>query len=223
MSETFALTCPNCAQIDRIQKVTSIVADGTKTTGSQTTKTDLAQKLSFKVTLPSTWEVNFPGAVFFTMLGGVLITGGWIGGATRIDGAGLDGSGVFLGMLFTVLGAPVASWGLYFLVNWLIHPALMRKRSQDKQIKYEQQALQYQKAQNAYNNLFYCYRCDGLFTKDSKFVPIEVAQELLVKGKVVLFSSEEVSEAASNDVASNQSEVVNNWPSVDSIPEKPPS
>jgi hypothetical protein len=183
--------CPKCGLADRIQKVSSIVAQNTSTVqmpdtqpvqigkttyylpitqqGSSTTM--LAQRL-----LPNLQKSIKPtkaglAMVYFIVFGVYL----WIivtvvGGIVMIFAQ--NGSGAILSIFFFGLA----------LGAYLIRPKFKVKDEYKKAEVAYQKGLQDNKVATArWNQLYYCYRDDGIFTEYSRFVPTEQMGQFLIE------------------------------------------
>lgn len=157
------LNCPNCHQVDSVQKVTSIVSAGTSTehysghigglfhpidehvSGSTTTKTELSKRLAgpAKPYYSSAWGCWSKGLVALLILLGLssLIAG------TAQSGLG---TGLIIGLLYGGIEAiAIFVWKHY----------TTKSRRANCQVEY----LYWQKTMAKWEQVYYCHRCDGVF------------------------------------------------------------
>ncbi|NWJ97525.1 MAG: hypothetical protein HXX20_17200 [Chloroflexi bacterium] len=162
--------CPSCKQLDQVQKVTSIVSSGTSamsTSGSTSVRVDGEMRygsvsqtsvsttaLAYRLAPPTEPSRGFTcnGVTLWTSIAGLFIC---IGGASA-------------SVAFIILG-------LFFFVLIIVTGSRLDKPD----LKFEAAMHEYHKRLATWNEMFYCYRCDGVFTKGSRFAPVANVAEFL--------------------------------------------
>jgi len=180
MSSDNTFVCPSCRQLDRVQKVSSIVSSGTAsistTSASGTSTIELARKLA-KPSEPSggCYQCGQYLYVFYLIIGIII----FIPGAALIIFSIINYRGI-LGLIGTsIISLPLTLSGLfltiYYWKNYSSHAQAVR-------VRLEEVMQEYNKRSATWNAMFYCYRCDGVFTRSSRFAPIANVAEFLSKG-----------------------------------------
>ena len=169
MSSDNTFVCPSCRQLDRVQKVSSIVSSGTAsistTSASGTSIGASTIELAHKLTMPNKPSGSSSNNVVGCLYVLILSTIGW--GISQIfNGQVIQGLAVTLGCLLVGKFVSVFS----------------DSTDKDRALWLEEAMREYNKRLATWNEMFYCYRCDGVFTRSSRFAPIANVAEFLSKG-----------------------------------------
>ena len=189
--------CPSCRRIDQVRKVSSIVTEGTARvgysdvlgtlagSGSAVYQTALSQRLAPPARpeektkkQPASLETRQFGKII--MFGLVGLLGLWLAVFKPVDNVVCVATGWFFALL-------VVFWFILLIIGEINgkHYATnitRREISSDKleaDRDYEIVWAPYYRAVSKWNESFYCYRCDGVFTRSSRFVPIGLFHSFL--------------------------------------------
>jgi hypothetical protein len=184
------LACPRCGQIDQIQKVSSVFSSGISTgtySGSTATfvsgssQTFLSKKLSPpkkpEASCSSCAEIGITIILF--LFGGFLILSTFLSiscnlraifsGEVRVVPA------IILGLLGVGIGGGLILTGI---IVW----GSSQKAADRRAVEEAAQMTKWELAMSRWNQLYYCYRDDGVFDPDERvFIPVKQMMNYLYR------------------------------------------
>ncbi len=176
---TINLTCPQCGQIDSVRKVSAIVSDGT----SSGTFSGYGDGIGYSahgmivmdevitITGSSQTELSWflsppiePSAKYFGGILLIMIVSGIMGlliiciGFDNIFASQFE-FGIFL-LLFGLLCLGIAIWTSNSYT----------KLNKSEQIRFKKELHAWEKAIHRWQQLYYCYRCDGVYLPNLNYI-----------------------------------------------------
>jgi hypothetical protein len=152
------LLCPQCGQIDKVEKVSSVMLQHTLTTSTGPAQTNIASLL--RPPVKASKPVPEQNYVRYGVLAIALIFLIVLGCATFVSG------GWPLTLVIFLVMAPIVAF------------LFLRKETNSPELFAEEAA--YQAASEYWQKIFHCTRCDGVFVPgDHKLTPSRSVQELL--------------------------------------------
>lgn len=188
-------SCPNCELMDNVRKVSSIVSEGVSVGQYQSyvplqmqnrtiylpTQRGIAYStvLAQKLAPPSPPSIKRPSSVGtrqfwkIIMFGGLGIFSFWIAVSAPSELRFFS----WLGWFYVFI---TGGWFVLLIIGEITGQKwgtnITKREGSRAERKYDEVMQSYYKAIVNWDDVYYCSRCDGVFTKDSRFVPIEEMQ-----------------------------------------------
>jgi hypothetical protein len=152
------LLCPQCGQIDKVEKVSSVMLQHTSTTSAGPAHTTIASLLRppVKASTPEPERGDVRDGVLAIILVILIVTG----------------------CVMLVSGGWPVTLGSFLLAAPIFAFLFLRKETQSPELFAEEAA--YQAASEYWRKIYYCARCDGVFVPgEHNLTPSHSLQELL--------------------------------------------
>ena len=186
---TINLNCPQCGQIDSVRKVSSIVNAGTSSSRYSGYGDSIGHSAHGAIVMDEYITINGisqtqlslmlsppiqPKAIFVDGFAVMSVLLGITGIILLLFGLPIIftsqfGFGIFL-LLFSFICIGITIW------MTVRNPTITTNET----IRFDKQLLEWKKAINRWNELYYCHRCDGVFISNLNFiVPTQYMMEFL--------------------------------------------